>query len=56
LPKPRREFYCRKKPVSFNSKPLLGGYAALMLKLMLRFWTPRFRANPRLDLKRSVGD
>jgi hypothetical protein len=23
-------------------------YAALMLKLVLRFWTPRYRANPRL--------
>jgi hypothetical protein len=26
---------------------LLGGFAALMLKFVLRFWTPRFRANPR---------
>jgi hypothetical protein len=30
-----------------NSKPLLGGYAALMLKFVLRLWTPRSRANPR---------
>jgi hypothetical protein len=30
-----------------NSKPLLGGFAALMLKFVLRFWTPRYRANPR---------
>ena len=29
-------------------KPLLGGFAALMLKSVLRFWTPRSRANPRL--------
>jgi hypothetical protein len=29
-------------------KPLLGGFAALMLKFVLRFWTPRFRANPRI--------
>jgi hypothetical protein len=28
-----------------NSKPLLGGYAALMLKFVLRFWTVRWRAN-----------
>jgi len=25
---------------------LLGGFAALMLKFVLRFWTPRYRANP----------
>jgi hypothetical protein len=24
----------------------LGGFAALMLKLVLRFWMPRYRANP----------
>jgi hypothetical protein len=30
-----------------KSKPLLGGYAALMLNFVLRFWMPRFRANPR---------
>ena len=29
---------------SFNLKPLSGGYAALLLKLVLRFWTPRYRA------------
>jgi hypothetical protein len=25
---------------------LLGGFAAQMLKCVLRFWTPRYRANP----------
>ena len=34
--------------VARPGKQLLGGYAALMLKFVLRFWTPRFRANPRL--------
>jgi hypothetical protein len=34
--------------VAVQSKNLLlGGYAALMLKFVLRFWTPRCRANPR---------
>jgi len=28
-------------------KQLLGGFAALMLLFVLRFWTPRYRANPR---------
>ena len=37
----------RASQVNSIQKPLLGGYAALMLKFVLRFWTPRFRANPR---------
>jgi hypothetical protein len=32
---------------SFQFKPHLVGYAALMLNFALRFWTPHFRANPR---------
>jgi hypothetical protein len=30
-----------------DSKPLLEGYAALMLEFVLRFWLKRYRANPR---------
>src|ERR1035437_281163 len=35
------------RPDSSIQKTLLGGFAALMLKCVLRFWTPRYRANPR---------
>jgi len=39
-------------PVSYQSGQihrvylLLGGFAAQMLKCVLRFWTPHWRANP----------
>jgi hypothetical protein len=40
------------KPNQKNS--LLGGYAALILKFVLRFWTPRYRANPRTFISKNL--
>ena len=36
------------KPGNIIAFTFTDSYAALMLKLVLRFWTPRYRVNPRL--------
>ena len=46
LPFAQKQFDCLHNLLAEdNDDADLGGSAALMLKLVLRFWTPRFRAN-----------
>lgn len=43
-----------RKSATANSKTAFRWLRALMLKLVLRFWTTRFRANPRLPCSLTV--